>query len=78
MAKWKEPVDILMNDRGAFETPLGRLCSQLRRGRTLSFLCVNILENCHVPHAAPSSKGQRLHECERGTHECVRHTDFNI
>jgi hypothetical protein len=26
----------------------------------------------------PSSEGQRSHECERGTHECVRHNDFNI
>jgi hypothetical protein len=23
-------------------------------------------------------EGQRSHECERGTHECVRHSDFNI
>jgi hypothetical protein len=23
-------------------------------------------------------EGQRSHECERGTHECVRHNDFNI
>jgi hypothetical protein len=23
-------------------------------------------------------KGQRSHECERGTQECVRHNDFNI
>jgi hypothetical protein len=22
-------------------------------------------------------KGQRSHECERGTQECVRHNDFN-
>jgi hypothetical protein len=22
-------------------------------------------------------EGQRSHECERGTHECVRHNDFN-
>jgi hypothetical protein len=36
---------------------------------------------------APSNKpcewdtdleGQRSHECERGTQECVRHNDFNI
>jgi hypothetical protein len=23
-------------------------------------------------------EGQRSHECERGTHECVRHNAFNI
>jgi hypothetical protein len=23
-------------------------------------------------------EGQRSHECERGTQECVRHGDFNI
>ena len=23
-------------------------------------------------------EGQRSHECERGTQECVRHNDFNI
>src|ERR1700722_6284961 len=32
-------------------------------------------------HAVPMVRhleGQRSHECERGTHECARHNDFNI
>jgi hypothetical protein len=31
---------------------------------------------CHKQRAV--LEGQRSHECERGTQECVRHNDFNI
>jgi hypothetical protein len=41
----------------------------------LSFLRVNILKDLCLIAARP--KGQRSHERERGTHECVRHNVFN-
>jgi hypothetical protein len=50
----------------------------------LVFLCVNILKDlcliarCRVLRRwCAMLEGQRSHECERGTQECVRHNDFN-
>jgi len=31
-----------------------------------------------LPPAKCCAEGQRSHECERGTQECVRHNDFDI
>jgi hypothetical protein len=51
----------------------------------LVFLCVNILKDlCLIATSSTlrqwhaNREGQRSHECERGTHECVRHNDFSI
>jgi hypothetical protein len=51
----------------------------------LVFSCANILKHlCSIVTSSmlrqsyANPKGQRSHECERGTQECVRHNDFNI
>jgi hypothetical protein len=39
-----------------------------------------LMFDCHKQHAVPMDanlEGQRSHECERGTHECVRHITQN-
>jgi hypothetical protein len=50
-----------------------------------SFLCANILKDlCLIATGGrlrqwyANLEEQRRHECRRGTHECVRHNDFNI
>ena len=32
-----------------------------------------LMFDCRKQHAVPMVEGQRSHECERGTQECVRH-----
>ena len=51
----------------------------------LVFSCANILKHlCSIVTSSPlrqwyaNLEGQRSRECERGTHECVRHNAFNI
>ena len=51
----------------------------------LIFLCANILNDlCSIAISSmlrrhyANLEGQRSHECERGTQECVRHNDFDI
>jgi hypothetical protein len=51
----------------------------------LSFLCANILKHlCSIVTSSmlrqwyANLEGQRSHECERGTNECVRHTDIPL